>query len=183
MRAWALCLGVLLPLAACGEEDRTPSHFTPSSDRRATSADDTLTRLASAVPGAIEPPRRPLPPPAAAGVALSPTDTASLRGIGRLAGAGRLTSVSVALTGGKAGTSYQGAIRQGGCARTGATVASLNPVSADSLGLGAASTHVSVPIDSVLGGRHVVVYGKGGRPETCGEIGSPPGPGSPRRED
>lgn len=179
MRAWLIGLGVLVgSLSACGDENRTPTHFTPSNDKTSTSSNDTTARPAPAVPGAIEPPRQPTPPPASAAVSLVPLDTSSLRGSGRLAGFGRMTSVAVRLTQGKQGFTYDGAVRQGACTRLGATVASLNPVSADSLGLGAAATDVSVPIDSLLSGRHVVVYGHGGRPQTCADLGRP-APGDP----
>lgn len=173
MRAPVLRLGaLLLAVGGCGEEGRTPSHYTPANDKAATSVEDTTPPLARAVPGAVEPPAAPLPPPASAAVVLEPTDTASVRGSARLASAGHGTEVMVELARGKAGVTYVGEIRLGACGRLGATVASLNPVSADSLGGGAASTRVPVPVDSLLGGRHAVVFGKGGRPETCGEIAS-----------
>lgn len=173
MKGCKLCGGVLLFLAvACGAENRTPTHFTPSNDKTATSKNDTVAVPASAVPGRQLPP---LPPPGSRGsasLALASIDTAALRGAARLTGIGGLTTVTVSLAQGKGGITYEGAIRQGVCQRMGATVASLHPISADSLsGAGAASTDVPVPLDSLLSRAHVVVYGKGGRPETCAAIG------------
>ncbi|HEX2191347.1 MAG TPA: hypothetical protein VHG51_20720, partial [Longimicrobiaceae bacterium] len=116
-----------------------------------------------------------------------------LRGSGRAATAGRGASVSVALSGGAPGITYDGAVRLGVCARVGPTVAPLHPVSADSLGRGAAASDLPFPVDSLLRAPHVVVYGRGGRPEACGPVGAPaardtaapppPDTAGPRAED
>lgn len=177
MRASVLGLVVLLSgLVACGDENRTPTHFTPSSDKNATSGNDTTIKPAPAVPGGLLPPMKSVPPQDTAVLTLAAVDTSTLRGSAQLAAFGRMTSVSVTIAQGHVGTTYEGAIRQGSCGRMGPTVTSLNPVSADSLGTGAVATDVSVPIDSLLGSRHVVVYGKGGRPQMCGAVGSPATP-------
>ena len=52
-------------------------------------------------------------------------------------------------------------------------VLSLFPVSADSLGAGRAISDLPLAIDSLTGKPHVIVYGRGGRPETCAAIGPP----------
>ncbi|HEX8360447.1 MAG TPA: hypothetical protein VF613_10080 [Longimicrobium sp.] len=160
---------ILLLLGACGDEDRTQSEYIPSNDKTSTSADDTAHRPARmvAIPDTAakpEPPQDTLP------LALARLGAALVQGSGQVAAVGKSTSVSVALARGSGGATYEGSIRQGVCARTGSTIASLFPVSADSLGNGRASSDVPVPIDSLTGAPHVVVYGRGGRPEVCGPI-------------
>jgi hypothetical protein len=101
---------------------------------------------------------------------VAPFGSVTVRGTGRAASAGTGSSLSVTLAQAAAGATYEGAVRQGSCARMGSTVASLNPATADSLGRGQAASDIPVPIDSLLGAPHVVVYGRGGRPETCGPL-------------
>jgi hypothetical protein len=163
---------LLLLLAACGDEDRTQTEFTASIDKTSTSADDTAAVPARAVP-VPDTPRQPPPPQTTAPITLAPLGRATLRGSGEVKAVGKASSVSVALSQGMAGVTYEGAIRQGGCAAMGASVASLFPVSADSLGSGRAQSDVNVPIDSLTARPHVIVYGRGGRPETCAPIGPP----------
>ncbi|HEX2095470.1 MAG TPA: hypothetical protein VHG28_23945 [Longimicrobiaceae bacterium] len=173
-----LLLG-LLALAACGDEDRTQTGYTPSNDRSSTSSDDTTTVPARVVPGRTDTLPDPPPPQDTVALALAPLGTATVRGSGQLAAAGTVTAVSVALAGGAGGATYEGAIRQGACARMGPAVASLVPATADSLGNGAAASDVPVPLDRLLGGPHVVVYGRGGRPESCGVVGRASAPPPP----
>jgi hypothetical protein len=78
----------------------------------------------------------------------------------------------VRLAGGSSHSSYEGAIRLGSCSSMGATVASLNPATADSLGAGRAQTDVPIRMDSLVSTPMVVVYGVGGRPATCGPLPS-----------
>ena len=180
---------LLLLSAACGDEDRTQTEFTASIDKTSTSADDTAAVPARAVPvpDTLE---QPAPPQLTAGFALAPLGRATLRGSGEVKAVGKASSVSVsvALSQGIAGTTYEGAIRQGGCAAMGPSVASLFPVSADSLGSGRAQSDVNVPIDSLTARPHVIVYGRGGRPETCAQIGPPsttppPPPSAPKPQN
>ncbi|HEU4882224.1 MAG TPA: hypothetical protein VFT45_08270 [Longimicrobium sp.] len=180
-------LAVLLLAAACGDEDRTQTEFTASIDKTSTSADDT-----AAVPGRAVPVpdtlQQPPPPQGTAAIALAPLGRATLRGSGEVKAVGKATSVSVALSQGIAGVTYEGAIRQGGCAAMGPSVASLFPVSADSLGSGRAQSDVNLPIDSLTAKPHVIVYGRGGRPETCAQIGPPsatppPPPSAPKPQN
>ena len=160
---------VLLALAACGDEDRTQTAYTPSNDKTSTGADDTtdvparVVAIPDTAPVAA-PPQDTLP------LALARLGNALVQGSGEVAAVGKSTSISVALSRGAGGATYEGSVRQGECARTGSTIASLIPVSADSLGNGRASSDVPVPIDSLTRGRHVVVYGRGGRSEVCGPI-------------
>lgn len=179
MRPRTGLLVVLLALSGCGDEDQTQTEYTPSNDRTATSTDDSTAVPARAVPGVADTLIDPLPPRGTASVALVPLRPNAVRGNGLLASAGGGTSVSVALSGGAAGATYEGAVRQGVCARIGSAVASLVPATADSLGNGQAASDVLVPLDSLTGAPHVVVYGRGGRPEACGAVGARAAPPPP----
>lgn len=170
MRMRTGALAALLALAACGDEDRTYTGFTASIDKTSTSADDTTGVPAPAVPHPPDTLLEKSPPQVAFAVALGPVASARVRGTGQVKAVGKSTSIAVALAEGVQGATYEGAVRQGSCAGVGASVASLFPVSADSLGNGRASSDVSLPIDSLLGAPHVVVYGRGGRPEACAPL-------------
>ena len=171
MRVRMGMMAALVVLAACGEEDRTQTDYTPSNDKSRTSADDTAARPARAVP---VPDTLPIasPPQGSFAVALAPLGRATARGSGEVAAVGKATSISVTLAQAARGSTYEGAVRQGVCAAMGAGVASLYPVSADSLGSGQASSDVNLPIDSLTSAPHVIVYGRGGRPEACAAIPS-----------
>ncbi|HEX2205637.1 MAG TPA: hypothetical protein VHG91_20160 [Longimicrobium sp.] len=180
MRLRAGVAAALLALAGCGDEDRTQTDYTASIDKASTSADDTAATVAPAIPLSDTLPRK-APPQDTFALALAPVGSARSRGGGRVAAAGKATSISVALTGAVGGATYEGSVRQGRCGATGAAVASLFPVSADSLGSGQASSDVPVPADSLTEAPHVVVYGRGGRTELCGELrASAPPPPAPR---
>ena len=159
-------------LAACGDEDKTQTHYTPSNDKSSTSADDTAATPARAVPLPDTLPHR-ASPQVTVGITLAPLGRATLRGTGQVRAVGKATSATVALSQGIAGVTYEGAVRQGGCAAMGPAVGSLVPVSADSLGNGRATSDLPIPVDSLTARPHVVVYGRGGRPETCAQIGPP----------
>ncbi|HEX8211549.1 MAG TPA: hypothetical protein VF584_15360 [Longimicrobium sp.] len=164
--AWA---AALLLVAACGDEDRAQTEYTPSNDRASTSLEDSTlvpTRVV-AIPDTAE---KPPPPQDTLALALTRLGRGLVQGNGEVAAVGKSTSISVALARGAPGATYEGAVRQGDCAKMGSHIASLFPVSADSLGNGRASSDVPVPIDSLTKGRHVVVYGRGGRPEVCGSV-------------
>lgn len=171
MRVRRVMAAALLALAACGDEDRTQTDYTASNDHARTSADDTAARPARAVP---VPDTMPIksPPQDSFAIALAPLGSATARGSGQVAAAGKATSVSVSLAQAARGSTYEGAVRRGVCAAMGSTIASLHPVSADSLGSGQASSDVNVPIDSLTSSPHVVVYGRGGRREACAAIPS-----------
>ena len=163
-------LALLFLLAGCGDEDRTQTGYTPSNDRTSTSSDDTTAVPARAVAWPDTAPA-PLPPQDTLGLALAPLGSAAVRGSGRVAAVGMGTSISVVLAQAAGGATYEGAVRQGNCGRIGPSVAALVPATADTLGAGQASSDVPVPIDSLTGSPHVVVYGRGGRPEACGPVG------------
>lgn len=171
MRPRILGLAALLALAACGDEDTTPQHFTASIDKVSTSADDEPATPARVVPNPADTMVKPLPPQVTIPISLAPFGSATARGSGEVKAVGRSTSIDVSLAQAIAGATYEGAVRQGVCTGLGPNVASLIPVSADSLGAGRASSDVSVGIDSLTKAPHVVVYGRGGRPEVCAAIG------------
>jgi hypothetical protein len=177
MRACTGGLALLLSLWACGDEDRTQTEFTASIDKTSTSADDTAAVVAPAVPRP-DTLARPAPPQDTFAIALAPLGRGTARGTGQVAAAGNAASISVALSQGTRGATYEGAVRQGVCSAMGASVASLHPVSTDSMGAGRASSDVPVSVDSLRKKPHVVVYGPGGRPEVCGPVrpGAPPPP-------
>lgn len=176
MRRGTGLLLALLALAGCGDEDHTQTDYTPSNDRTSTSADDSIVVPARVIPGVADTLPDPLPPRGVVGLALSPLGGSAVRGSGRAASAGTGTAIAVALSGGAGGATYEGAVRQGVCARIGPQVAALVPATADTLGNGRAASDVPVPLDSLTGGPHVVVYGRGGRPEACAAIGAASAP-------
>jgi hypothetical protein len=183
MRARMGLMAMLLALAACGDEDKAQTGYTPSNDKASTSAGDTAATPARAANLPDTLPHK-APPQDTFAIALAPVEGATVRGTGRVAAVGKSTSIAVALTQGIRGATYEGAVRQGICAGMGSSVASLLPVSADSLGSGRASSDVVVPIDSLTSRPHVVVYGRGGRPEACAQLGpaiGAPAPPSPPR--
>jgi hypothetical protein len=171
-------------LAACGDEDRTQTEFTASIDKTSTSADDTAAVPARIVPVPDTLPRK-APPQVTVPITLAPMGNVTVRGTGEVKAVGKATSVSVTLSQALAGATYEGAVRQGGCRAMGPNVASLFPVSADSLGAGRATSDLPMAIDSLIGKPHVIVYGRGGRPEVCAPIGppstTPPPPPAPPR--
>lgn len=199
-------LGLLLMagpgLGRCYDEDRSPTEYTAAAEKSSTSSNDTTSAPASVVPGVTDTTSDPLPPPRAAAVVLTPLGQGPggtplllapmaerVRGTAQLRSAGGGSLVLTTLAQGKASTTYDGAIRQGRCTRLGANVASLLPVTVDSLGGGRAASDVPVPMDSLLGRPHVLVYGKGGRPESCADLSAPapapppPPPPAPLRPD
>ncbi|MBV9773596.1 MAG: hypothetical protein JO040_06575 [Gemmatimonadetes bacterium] len=185
MKAGTGVLLALLALSACGDEDRTQTGYTASNDRTSTSGDDTTAVPAPVVPGVADTLPDPLPPQDTVVVALAPLADSRVRGSGQMGAVGASTAVSVTLSGGSPGITYEGAIRQGACTRMGSTLASLVPVSVDTLGNGRAAGDVAIPLDSLLGGPHVLVYGRSGRPESCAPIGrgAAPKPAKPAAPD
>jgi hypothetical protein len=171
MRLRMAMVAALLALAACGDEDRTQTEYTPSNDKTSTSAGDTAAPVARAVP-VRDTAEVPAPPQDSFPLAFAPLGRATARGTGQVAAAGKATAISVSLVQTAPGSTYEGSVRRGVCAGMGATIASLVPVSADSTGRGQAASDVNVPVDSLTGSPHVVAYGRGGRPETCAQIPS-----------
>ncbi|HET8657181.1 MAG TPA: hypothetical protein VFL93_16765 [Longimicrobiaceae bacterium] len=174
MRGRLPCLALLLALTACGNASRTQSEYVPSNVRIATASSDTIVSLAPVVLGAPDTAVKPPSPPATAPgveVALASLGGSTLRGLAHLTAIGASTAVATHVLGGHGGATYAGAVRLGTCGAMGASVAPLNPVTADSLGTGASASRLSVPLDSLLHVPTVVVFGPGGRPQACGEIG------------
>jgi hypothetical protein len=160
---------LLWMLGACGEEDRTEVIFTRSTEEQATSVDDLSPELMS-FGGTTSPG----PVPAAAGDAVAIVLVAgsgiTLRGEALLKPAGATAAVTVRLSGGEWGATYDGSIRRGNCQTPGARVASLMPVTADSSGNGSSYSGVPVRLEALELAPHIATYGAGGRVETCGEF-------------
>jgi hypothetical protein len=159
-------------LAACREEQRTPTTFTQSTEQTATHAGDTAVIAAPVIAN----PRDTLPVPpgsnAVIRLALAPITRVQLHGSAILKGLPNATSFDVTLQAANGGT-MSGNVRLGTCENPGPSVASLNPVSIDSLGSGRAAGDFPIPIDSLIARPHVIVFGAGLRPEACGAIHSP----------
>lgn len=163
-------LSLLVSIAACGEEDRTPFDYTPSVDRVATSGDDS-TRMAAVV-SPVPPPTGTSPSPIVARftASLAPPTERSLTGNANVLGRGKSASVTALLQGGDAGITYAGAIKQGTCDRIGSRLADLVPISVDSAHGGTSFSSVSVETEHLLERPHVVVFGRGGSAEVCGSL-------------
>jgi hypothetical protein len=174
MKPNPLLLLALLPLGACGDVRHAATDYTPSSSRLATAGNDEVPRRAPVVARALAP-AAPVAPvsvaePTRAEVALAPDPPSTLRGGGRVEPAGSSTLVRVDLAGGSPYTTYQGTVRRGSCSAIGSTVASLVPVTVDSIGTGRSASQVAVPIRRLLSAPHVLVFGAGGRVEACGAV-------------
>lgn len=162
-----LLLAALL-VASCGDEDRTPIHFTPAVDRTSVASDDPA------------PPLQPMTPPAA----LAPVDSGAanstildLRGspdgfrgqvVVRTKGAG--SSITARLEGGVAGFTYGGEVRQGGCEAPGGRVAGLNPVSVDSAGSGGSYSDIPLGRELLRAAPYAITFGAEGAGRLCGSI-------------
>jgi hypothetical protein len=160
-------------LAACLEEKRTPVDYTERIERTSVSAADTASRPAPVAPSAQDPPVTLPGSDATAEVTIAPLTAGRVHGLLRLRGNGGSTIVDAALTAERGAGTYEGAIHVGPCSRLGARVASLIAVSIDSLGTGRSATFVAFPIDTLLVRRHAVVFGRGGRPDSCGDVAAP----------
>lgn len=174
LRSTLPLLPALVALLAC-DVDHTASDYTQSNNKVATSANDALIELAPVVeprsPATL--PTTPAPLPELS-LAMAPLAGGTLRGTARLAAFGEMTSIAATLSEGSSPTSYQGSLRMGSCDAIGTTLGSLVPITTDSTGSGAGVSYAEIPMDSLVRGSHVIVYGKSGRPESCATIGSTP---------
>lgn len=159
----------LLGLAACGEEDRTETSFTPSNEKNALVSDDRppelLSMVAPASAARVPPSAGPTLP-----VSLLPTEDFTLNGLAAIAASGSGSSVTTRIDGGEAGFTYGGAIRLGTCATGGPRVTSLIPITVDSLGSGSSYSPLSFPLDSLRAAPFTISYEVGGRAYACGAI-------------
>jgi hypothetical protein len=161
---------IVLAAAACGDENRTQTGYTPSSDKTSTSTNDTTPRVAASVPGL---PDTVMPVPAAhdsIAFAMRPLAATGPAGEARLLGAADHASFHVTLSRATPGAHYAGELRQGSCARMGALVSRLTAVSAGTDGAGGSWSDVSVPADLLRSAPHVVAFGEGATLSVCGEI-------------
>ena len=169
MRGHLLCIAALSLLAACADEDRAGTEGTPANDRGSVATDDRtapLTQVAADRPDTIV--RRPAP--ASLSFGLLPMGSETLSGTVEAVAKGRSTSFAMHLRQGSAKTSYDATIRLGDCSRLGPTVASLVPATVDSLGKGESQSDVAIPMDSLVNTRMALVFGRAGRPASCGSI-------------
>jgi hypothetical protein len=83
---------------------------------------------------------------------------------------GNSTVVTVGLLSQTGGGDYEGAIYRGRCEKIGPSLTDLHPVTTDSLGKGRSASFINVPLDTLQVREHVMVFGKGGRREACGNI-------------
>jgi hypothetical protein len=164
-------LACALALCACREEKRSWTSFTEATEQTSTSIADTASRAAPIVPN---------PPDTLAGAQPSRSGTLSislaahsappLNGRAMLKANGNSTIVSVHLQSTSGAAPYEGVVRVGRCAHLGPPATDLQPVSTDSLGKGASASFINIPLDTLRAKQHAVVYGSGGRPDTCGDI-------------
>jgi hypothetical protein len=162
---------VVVLLAACTEEERTPLDYTEAVEQSSTSIADTATAPQPIIPDPQDTPVVPQPVlKAALNVVLQSFAQPPLTGTARLKPNGNWTIVSIDLRTANGSGNYEGAVRQGACTAPGPTVTGLNPVSTDSLGKGASATFIDVPLDTLVAKPHIVIFGKGGRRESCGPI-------------
>jgi hypothetical protein len=167
--AVALCCS--LALSACRQEERTLTDYTEAIEQNATSVADTAVRPAPIVPN--PPDTFAVPVPSSTGsiaVTLAPMTPVRLQGTATLKANGWSTIAAVKLHFSAGGGSHEGMIHQGTCQKLGPTVTDLHPISTDSLGVGASATFVDIPLDTLRARPHAIVFGRGARPHTCGQI-------------
>jgi hypothetical protein len=171
VKATALLFVSAVVLTGCREEGRTATEFTEAIEQSSTSARDTAVRPASIVPNPQD--TFAVPQPGSTGTAsLTLMPLASLRTTGsvQLKANGWSTIAAVKLKYSAGGGTHEGFIHQGSCKQPGPTVTDLHPVSTDSVGIGASTTFIDIPLDTLRIRPHAVTFGKGGRPHSCADI-------------
>ena len=166
-----ILIAVWLVCGACTEEERTPLTFTESTEQSATSIADTATRPRPVIPDPQD--TLVVPAPSSTGsltIALARQTSPSLEGSATLKANGNSTIVTVGLHSQTGSGTYEGVIYRGRCAKIGPQLTDLHPVTTDSLGRGRSASFINVPLDTLQVREHVMVYGKGGRREACGDI-------------
>jgi hypothetical protein len=170
---WACPLACVLLASACRQEERTPVHFTEATEQSSTSVRDTAVRPASIVPNPQDTFAAPVPSSSGTvAITLAPLTAARLQGSANLKANGNSTIATVELRFPSGAGSHDGVIHQGRCARPGPVVTDLHSVTTDSLGVGRSATFVDIPLDTLRAKPHALVFGKGGRPHACGEVGA-----------
>ena len=167
-----LVSALLLATTACMQEKGTPEDYTERIERSSVSAEDTASPPARVADHIADPP--PVLPGSlrTAAVVLRARTAPAPHGAATLRGNGGTTIVDVRLRGERNGGTYSGGLHRGSCERLGAQVAGVNPVSTDTSGNGRSATIVALPIDTLLAHSHALVFGIGGRPESCGNVGT-----------
>jgi hypothetical protein len=171
VKAAALLFISALALTACHEEARTATEFTEATEQNATSARDTAVRPASIV---VHPQDTfAVPQPNSAGsstLALLPLTAVRTTGSVELKANGWSTIASVKLRYMAGGGTHEGFVHQGSCKQVGPTVSDLYPVSTDSVGIGASTSFIDIPLDTLRARPHAITFGRGGRPHSCADI-------------
>jgi hypothetical protein len=161
----------MLALGACREEKRSWTSFTEASEQTSTSIADTASRAAPIIPN--PPDTLAAAQPSSSGalsISLAPRSAPPINGRATLKANGNSTIVSVHLESTRGAGHYEGVVRMGRCAQLGPPATDLEPVSTDSLGKGASASFINIRLDTLRAKQHAVVYGSGGRPDTCGDI-------------
>jgi hypothetical protein len=162
---------LVLALTACRQEGRTYHEFTEAAEQTSTSLGDTALRPMPVVPHPRD--TFAVPQPSTTGslsFALTAQAEQKPAGRGTLKANGHSTLATIHLTFPAGAGTHEGVIHSGRCAKLGPTVTDLHPVSTDSLGAGSSASYINIPLDTLRVRPHAVVYGKGGRPHTCGDI-------------
>jgi hypothetical protein len=171
-KGWLL-LALPLAVAACGggEEGGEQAQVAPDTAVVATGTGPDTATGAGAVPtdtgGAMT--------GGAGNVALVPVGNSGVAGTATVGGQGQQTQVAVSLTGLQPETPHSGHVHQGSCESLGPPVAPLQDVRADSTGAGTSTSTLSVAMETVMNGQHVIAYhqaagANAGAPVTCGAI-------------
>ncbi|MGH7575615.1 MAG: hypothetical protein ACREM1_10905 [Longimicrobiales bacterium] len=129
------------------------------------------------IPPAEEPaPAEPAPPEPATPAAPTTAQFTSLNDSGVMGSVeiqdqGDQTTVVSSLTGGQAGTEYQGMVHSGTCDAPGDVVEQLSPVTVAEDGSGESSSTVAMAPAMVMDGQHIVLYhGADNAPVACAAI-------------
>lgn len=173
-RSWSCALiALVLAVAACGGGE--------GGEGETEGVDNTSLTMTDSVPGSDATPPTPGAAvdtgAAAAGgaVTLNPVGNSGISGQANLTTQGGQTQVTVQLTGMQPSSAHAGHVHQGTCDAIGPVVAPLQDVAADASGNGTSTSTLTLPMDSVMNGRHVISYHQAaganpGPPASCGAI-------------
>lgn len=127
---------------------------------------------APAEPAQPEPaPSTPETPAAPTTAQFTPVNDSGVTGSVELQDQGDQTTVVSTLSGGEAGTEYQGMIHSGTCDAPGEVVEQLSPITVSEDGSGESTSRVPVAPAQVMDGQHIVLYhGADQAPVTCAAI-------------
>lgn len=123
-------------------------------------------------PAEPAPPEQPPATPAAPTTAqFTPQNDSGLSGSVEVQDQGDQTTVVSTLSGGEAGTEYQGMIHSGTCDAPGDVVENLSPITVSEDGSGESTSTVAMAPATVMDGQHIVLYhGADGAPVACAAV-------------